>query len=86
MYYATEKNLFMNRIVDLVKSTYSEFGIQVNSKPTRKQFNKADERDKREFIKLIDKHRPPVEHLISYSCRNFLDSRGKGWLSKIDQM
>jgi len=75
-YYAVEKNISLDRVLNIIKSTYLYFGIDVKNKPSNKYYNKTEIKEKREFLKLIDKHRPPVDNLISYSCKNYLDLRG----------
>lgn len=73
-YYSSDKMLDYRRISNIINFTFRQFSydgyISIKGDVIIPKIG-----NKQEFVKLIDKHRPPVEYMISYSCKNFLDMR-----------
>jgi len=74
-YFAHDKIISSDKLSMIISSTLEELGYpcEIVVRPTKNGIAKL--KDKKRFVKLIDKHRPPVEYMISYSCKNFLDTR-----------
>lgn len=74
-YFAHDKVISSDKLAMIISSTLKELGYpcEIVIRQTKNGYPKL--KDKKKFVKLIDKHRPPVEYMISYSCKNFLDMR-----------
>lgn len=74
-YFAYDKSLPRSKVATIIKNTFSELGFESEINLSGKTEIIPKGKDKKKFISLIDKHRPPVEYMISYSCKNYLDMR-----------
>jgi len=74
-YHAVENNILTSKIANTIQATYTELGIQTKKKSVNKIYSGNEIKQKQKFIKLIDKHRPSVIHLVSYSCKYYLEMR-----------
>jgi len=74
-FYTIEKNILRQNVLEIIKNTLKNFDLKIKISIIGNRNNQVEVKEKRKFLKLIDKHRPPVDYLISYSCKNFLDGR-----------
>lgn len=74
-YNAYDKAISIRKIADIMSNTFREFGVNLKIDIPNNFNTKKVKKEKRTFIQLIDKHRPPVEYVISYSCKNYLETK-----------
>lgn len=73
--YAYERDIVPDRVAYTIENTLKYFKINVNLSYGSQSSDSLKFYDKKPFVRLIDKYRPPVNCLISYSCKNYLDYR-----------
>ena len=74
-YHACDKALPKSKIAFILQDTFRNFKINTSVKVQGNPDIIPNIKNKKRFVKLIDKHRPPVEYMISYSAKNYLDTR-----------
>jgi hypothetical protein len=72
---AYEKVITPELMAKLIVATMEFYNIDVKIEYGKLASDRLVFTDKKQFVRLIDKYRPPVDYLISYSCKNYLDYR-----------